>query len=288
MADDAQYRVIETAKEIQTACRLIFWGIGVAASYNTRFDSVEYTAPSFMDMISISDAVVFYTDYPYKKYESQGADTRKMFVAPNTVYVKHTDFPANMEDKNIILFVGSLYPQKRVDVLIEHYGKAFHKNKNVPDLIIIGDGECRLEIQESVNKNGLNEKVSLLGEIYDEERLSQYFLHALAVVSPDQAGLSVLKSMGYGAPFITKKDAISGGEILNIANGVNGVLFDEFSELEAIISDMAENKMKYIEMGKNAKEFYWTFRPISVKAEGLADAIEYAASKTKSSDRDHA
>ena len=81
--------------------------------------------------------------------------------------------------------------------------------------------------------------------------------------------------MGYGVPFITKKDAITGGEIFNIENGINGVLYENNNELENIILDITKNRSKYIEMGKKAKIHYDSFRKPEDMANGIIGAIEY-------------
>jgi len=98
-------------------------------------------------------------------------------------------------------------------------------------------------------------------------------------ISPDQAGLTVLQSFGYGVPFVTHKDAITGGERLNIVNGENGILFDSFDEITDIIKDCSQNPEKYIEMGKNAKKYYNENRTINHMVSGFIDAIDFVTGK---------
>lgn len=101
----------------------------------------------------------------------------------------------------------------------------------------------------------------------------------IVCISPDQAGLSVLKSFGYGVPFVTHRDAITGGERLNIENGVNGVLFDSFDEITEIIKDCAERPECYMEMGKSAKKYYDENRTVRQMVNGFLEAIEFVVNR---------
>ena len=101
--------------------KIIMYGIGVSASYNEHYDEVD-ESKQYLKMIEKSDAVIFYYDYPKNKYVKQGANPDKLFAANNTVYVPEFDLNRNPEN---ILFIGELYAQKGVDVLIEQYGKVY-------------------------------------------------------------------------------------------------------------------------------------------------------------------
>jgi hypothetical protein len=81
--------------------------------------------------------------------------------------------------------------------------------------------------------------------------------------------------MGYGVPFITKKDAITGGEILNIENNKTGRLYQHRDELVKILQEVAEFPQKYIEMGILAMEYYKQNASISQMVQGFYDAISF-------------
>lgn len=274
---DPSYLTTLLLSKFRGKTSLIFWGIGVAAAYNMRYDACDKTANVLKKLISKADAALFYSDYPVKKYTDMGIATEKLFVANNTVEVLQVE----EAEKTDILFVGSLYKAKKIFELLDNYNKAYIKNSNIPKLIVVGNGEEYTAVDEWIENNNLKNKVILTGEIFDEELLSKYFAKAIMCISPDQAGLSVLKSFGYGVPFVTHKDAITGGERFNIINNENGILFEDFDDIENIIIDSVENKEKYIIMGQNAKEHYYEKRTISDMVNGFLQAINYVCDKKK-------
>lgn len=255
--------------------KIIYWGIGVSASYESRFDENQKYISRYLDWIKRADSVVFYSDYPKEKYIKYGVDSSKLFVANNTVKIEKINLTT---DKDSFLFVGSLYKQKRVDLLLEEYAKAFQRFHDIPKMYIIGDGVERHHLEELSKSNELNDKVVFCGEIKDETILKKYFSKAILCFSPDQAGLSVLKAMGYGVPFVTSKNAITGGEIFNIEQDKTGVLLESFDLISEIMIDATVCKEKYIKMGINAYEFYWNNRTIQDMAQGFIDAISYSLS----------
>ena len=135
--------------------------------------------------------------------------------------------------------------------------------------------EERKALEEYVALQNLSENVIFHGAIYDEKVLADQFSHALLCISPTQGGLSVPKSMGYGVPFVTRKDAITGGEIYHITPGVNGIMYDKDDDLLNILSDACQNSQKYIEMGVKAQEYYNNNATVLHMAQGAMDAIEY-------------
>ena len=253
--------------------KIIFWSIGVSASYDKTFDSIkrwDYIRDIFYKK---ADALIFYTDYPINKYINRGYSKEKLFVAPNTVEVSNNN--VSKVEKDSILFIGTLYMQKGLLALLENYKEAYLENKLVPKLNIVGGGSEFIKLQKWIIKNDLLHKIIPLGPIFDIQEKANIFKKSFACLSPNQAGLSVLESFGYGVPFITSKNAITGGERLNIKDGDNGILMDDSSQLSLYILDITSNPNKYIKMGENAKNYYEQYRKPQDMANGLIKAIQY-------------
>ena len=254
--------------------KVIFWTIGASASYAKRFDEHTEWDKIRAFFYKKASALIFYTDYPIQKYSRLGYSEEKMFVAPNTVAVR----PLQSEMKrDIILFIGTLYRQKGLQTLLDSY-HVLKGSCNLPQLVIIGSGPDYEDIKSWIATNGMSYFIKLVGPIYDIDEKAKFFARAIACISPCQAGLSVLESMGYGVPFITTKNAITGGEIFNIHNGVDGITMEKEDDLTNIIADISNNVEKYIQMGNRARDYYDNNRKPSDMAAGLWAAINYVLS----------
>lgn len=260
------------------------WSIGVRASYFRPYaidEKMHWSDRIYEKIMKKAKANIFYTDAPIQKWVERGMDRDSFFVAHNTVEVLNTYNPETVKDS--FLFVGTLYKQKGVDELIKAYAKAYDKSKDetFPKLTIVGSGAEETELKELANSLGLDKRVVFTGAVFEEESLTQYFSQAILCISPKQAGLSVLKSMGYGVPYVTQKDAITGGEILNIKDGKNGIIYNTSDELTEILGDAHTNTVKYQEMGKAAYIFYNNNATPQIMADGVISAVEYALQKAK-------
>lgn len=256
--------------------KLVNWSIGFRASYTNPYvtDRKHVLADLiFQILLSRCDASIFYMEKAKEFWKNTSLDLSKVFVAPNTTEVIPTELQP--EIKKDILFVGTLYKGKGLDLLLEAFAKVIEEKHPQNKLHIVGDGLERKALEDYVVLHGLEEYVIFHGAIYDEKVLANRFAQALICVSPTQGGLSVPKSMGYGVPFITRKDAITGGEIFHITSGINGVMYANDEELTSIISDACINPEKFVEMGIKAKEYYVNHATIKHMAKGAMDAFEF-------------
>lgn len=261
--------------------KLISWSIGLHVTYNKKFDLEK--APDFTDRVFQSiqdhcDACIFYMPEPieyWKKYSK--IDERKYFVAHNTVKVADFAQLPDISERNKYLFVGTLYQQKGLGELIEAYAIAGNKYENLPKLYIVGKGPEEQLIKEFIREKGLSDSVVMTGAIYDEVVLKDYFLTSLLCISPKQAGLSVQKSLGYGTPFVTRPNAITGGERLDVHDKENGFFYESIEELSDIMVDAFKNPAKIDEMSKNARSYYLTEASPEKMVEGALAAIKYVA-----------
>ena len=254
--------------------KLIYWCIGAPASYGRHYGDASkgyYMVNDFFH--KKADAMVFYSDVPVDAHVKRGYKREALFVANNTVKVENIDI--NWKGKKNLLFIGTLYMEKGLLQLLDAYKTAYSKNPNLLSLTIVGGGKQYNIVKDWVVNNNLTEKIHLTGPIYDQKEKAHIFAKSIACISPLQAGLSVLESMGYGVPFITSSDAITGGESFNISNEETGLRLNDMSKLTDVINDISVNPHKYIEMGKKAYSHYWSYRRPEDMARGLSEAIEY-------------
>lgn len=260
--------------------KTVTWSIGFRCSYKHPYipNRKHCLADEiFQFLLSKCDANIFYMEKSKEFWKNTSLKMKNIFVAPNTTNVKN--IKCNVMKKNTFLFVGTLYKGKGLDLLLDSYKNAIRNKLNVPILKIVGDGEMRKDLENYINEYELSNYVKLEGAIFDEEKLAPYFAEALLCISPSQAGLSVPKSMGYGVPFVTKRDAITGGEIFHIHNGEDGYLYDSDDQLTMIMKDAIDNPQKYVDMGIKAKIYYENNASINHMAEGAIQAFEYSLNK---------
>lgn len=257
--------------------KVVFHTLGVSASYSKGYDQQKKWDKIRYLFYKKAAALAFYTSYPIQKYKKLGIQESNMFVAPNTVSVEPVNYPVI---KDSILMIGTLYKEKGIQLLLDAYLQ-LKDLQNLPNLFIIGNGPDYNIIKEWINFNNMSDLIHLEGPIYNISDKAKYFARAIACISPKQAGLTVLESMGYGVPFITSANAITGGEMLNIHNGIDGIILENESDLIKIIEDIALEPNKYIEMGLKAKEFYDKNRTIKHMADGLWNAIQFAYNSGK-------
>jgi glycosyltransferase involved in cell wall biosynthesis len=225
---------------------------------------------------SRADALIFYSDYPVKKYIDFGVAKERLFVANNTVEVKGKVDTDN--EKKYFIFVGTLYKQKRIYELLDAYVKYMASSSIVKPLVLVGDGDEMEPIKTWIRSNDLEKNIILKGSVFDQDELKVLYRDAIACISPGQAGLTVLNSMAYGVPFVTSENAITGGEIFNIMHNETGIIYDG-----GIVS-LAENMKKLTEdslflkrLSKNAQDFYFENRTIDIMVEGFLNAVLFAS-----------
>lgn len=256
--------------------KLINWSIGFRVSYTHPY--VVNRNHNLLDRLfrkvqNKCDASIYYMEKAKEFWRQGEIDMNRVFVAPNTTSVLPIEIKSSQ--KQFFLFVGTLYKGKGLDVLLSSYLYFVHQTKNPIPLIIVGDGEERENLQKYVEINGLDCYVKFTGAIYEEKVLANYFSKSILCFSPNQAGLSVPKSMGYGVPFVTRKDAITGGEMYHITPGINGILYDDDEEILQIMLDASENLNKYIKMGNKAKDYYDNYATVTHMARGAINAIDF-------------
>ncbi len=175
----------------------------------------------------------------------------------------------NIEDCDIILYVGRISKGKGVDILIKIFNLVARKNKNVK-LVIVGEDDGYLPITKSlIQKYNLFNNVIFTGFI-PRKNLAKYYSMADVVVHPSRQeifGHVITESGACGKPVIGS-DIMGPNEI--IINGKTGFTsdFKNFHEISDLILELLNDKNRLIQMGKNAlarvkAEYSWEKSAIS-------------------------
>lgn len=122
---------------------------------------------------------------------------------------------------NTALFIGSLYPEKRLGFLIEVARKV---QKDRPDfrLLIVGDGPHKQLVERASSKDSF---VKYLGRL-DGQARAVALRAADCVLMPGLVGLAILDAFAAEAPMVTTDHDFHSPEIEYLETGINGVSVD--------------------------------------------------------------
>jgi glycosyltransferase involved in cell wall biosynthesis len=178
---------------------------------------------------------IVYNSLDYKK----SIEFRKT-IAEKDIYNYRVTYFNDMSTP-VVVFIGRLNHIKRLDLLIEAQNNLKIKyKKNVFNVLIIGDGEEKHNLENLVSKRGLQRNVSFLGAIYDENINSNILSHADLCVTPGEVGLTAIHSLSYGTPVISHDNLnIQMPEVESIKRGITGDLY-EYNNLEDLARSIEE------------------------------------------------
>jgi glycosyltransferase involved in cell wall biosynthesis len=160
---------------------------------------------------------------------------------------------------NVILSAGRLVPWKGFRMLIKIVPKLSAVNQFF-QLVIVGDGPDRKNLESIVRNMGLERKVRLVGRKSQVE-LAEYIAAAdMFVLNTGYEGFShqVLEAMSAGVPLITTS---AGGNKEIIHQGQNGFMVkynDEFNLIEVIrtLWNSPDIRERFIEEGKKTASYF--------------------------------
>lgn len=162
-------------------------------------------------------------------------------------------------DRKHLITVGRLSKVKRIDFIIQVFGNLIQKNQPI-DLIICGDGEERVALEEQVQRLHLEKLVHFIG-VADRSKLATLLDQADAFLfaSENEAmSLVVLESLYMGTPVVSTDV----GDIPHVVlNDVTGMIIDGYDEEkfeEAIMHVLRNGKEYYLD---NCKKMAMNFTP---------------------------
>lgn len=165
---------------------------------------------------------------------------------------------ASKLEKNNIIAVGRLEPEKGFEDLIDVVSKAIKKNKNLK-LTIIGDGSQRKKIETKIKELKLEKNITITGYLTQEE-LKKYYEKASLLINTsyeESFGLVLIEAASYGIPSIAFSSALGAKEIID---NKYGIIIDNrnLNKMSEAIADYTNGKIKFDreDIRNHAKEYY--------------------------------
>lgn len=126
------------------------------------------------------------------------------------------------ESASVGLFCGSLYPEKKIDLML---ASADAVRQRIPgfQLLVIGDGPSAHEVKTAA---ATRPWIHVLGVRKGQEKALYFRLSAIQL-NPGLVGLHVLDALSAGLPMVTTANALHSPEIAYLQHGVNGWVCDD-------------------------------------------------------------
>ena len=185
--------------------------------------------------------------------------------------------------ESYFLVVGRMVPEKNLHRLIEAYDAFRDESQNArrPDLVILGDGPLRSEIETLVEERDLSEHIHFPGFVqYDE--LPAYYALAYALLLPsvkDTWGLVVNEAIASGLPVLVSDRCGCAPHLVN--DGTNGFVISP-EPVDAIREGMTKlaalSATDHESMAKASASMIEKWGPQRF-AEGLWQAAEIACQR---------
>jgi len=265
---------------------IILW----SETWKLESTKAKLIKPFIAYVVAHSDSIVV-PGSKHKDYMiSLGGLSDKIFIMPNVsnISVKVNDFEKkeiiqkelNLKSKKVILYVGRLIKRKGVNYLIEAFYRLRMERDDVV-LIIIGQGECRKELERISKTLGIDNSIFFRGYIEDD-LLSSYYLicdicvvPSVSIILGDPWVFVVNEAMYFGKPVIAS-DAV-GSAFDMIYNGVNGFIVPE-KDSEALYIAMnkilSDSKLKTAMGNASAKIIRENFKYDNM-VDGFRKAVTY-------------
>ncbi len=129
------------------------------------------------------------------------------------------------QDAPVALFCGSLYPDKRLDIMIAA-GDLVHERFPQFSLLVIGDGPSAGDLKAAAKSRPW---MHLLGVKTGREK-ALYFRMADVMFNPGLVGLHIVDAFCAGLVMVTTKGARHSPEVAYLEQNVNGVMTGDSSQ----------------------------------------------------------
>jgi|GEM_PF-3330955 len=212
----------------------ILWGIGFHQYPTPLFDKIR------MQMIKRTDGLLLYSERESQRYQEMGVAQEKCFVAKNTVDVEGIQAAIARTTKedirrcrekvdagkaHLLMHIGRMAQNKRLDLLVQILPTLQKKWPEI-QLVLIGEGPERENLQKLTKELDVVESVHFLGPITDQKDLAPWILSCDLIVAPGQIGLQAPMSLVYGKTLvISDRPELHGPEVDAFVPGETGFAY---------------------------------------------------------------
>jgi glycosyltransferase involved in cell wall biosynthesis len=190
----------------------------------------------------------------------RGLDPRRISVIPNGIDLEFfRPAPELRAQRPTLLFLGRLKKYKRVDLVIDAVHDLVGQGLDV-ELLIAGEGDQRRALEARVRRQGLGDRVTMLGFLGEAEKLDvlrRAWIHVLT--SPKEGwGISNLEAAACATPSVVS-DAPGLRE--SVVDGRTGILVPhgDVAGLSRALAGLLGDATKRDQMGRQAREFAESF-----------------------------
>jgi L-malate glycosyltransferase len=150
----------------------------------------------------------------------------------------------------VALYCGSLYPEKRLSLMIDAAARLVERYP-LFKLVVIGGG---VDADQIVHACQNHQFIRYAGPLFGQEKAVCYHICEF-VFNPGLVGLAILDAFAAGKPLVTMADSLHSPEISYLYNGRNGLLVEGgVSELVGAVSALMEDEVWCKEMAVAAEE----------------------------------
>ena len=265
---------------------VVGWGLG----------ALEWSVPTYVAKVRTHlvrryhrnfDVVIGYGRSAADAFKALGVPSNRIRIAPNSTsgtlasatlrqiqehpeLVGEWKVALGLANRPIVLFVGRLVPEKRLDVLLQ----ACARLAGQCQLMVVGEGPEKHRLEEHAAR--LGQPARFLGHRAGSE-VARCFAVADVVVMPGSGGLVVQEAMSYGKAVIVGPGETSGHNEL-VSHGVNGfrLATDSVDELVERLNACLADANRLRTMGQESLTIVSGRHNLEVMVDAFCSALEDA------------
>lgn len=135
------------------------------------------------------------------------------FLAANALYPREQMRYQQGEDRQGAVLIGRLVADKKPVLAVEAFAHAVGDPAFRGHLHVVGVGPLEADVRGAVARHGLEDRVTLHGQVTDRDRLAELFAEARVLLASGYVGLNVTQSLGFGVPVVYPDDEPHAPEI---------------------------------------------------------------------------